>query len=207
MILAVLTLLLAFPVLGGGAVAPRDADVERLAGMLEGSFRSTAQAAQDPDYRDVRLVMARCWRERDDGPWLYVEQAMAATPDAPYRQRVYQLSRREDGAFESRVYELAAPEASVGAWRRERPLDGLSPADLALREGCEMALRSRPDGSFEGRTGVRTCPSALSGAAYATSEVIVTQTRISSWDRGFAADGTQVWGAKKGAYVFVRERK
>ena len=37
----------------------------------------------------------------------------------------------------------------------------------------------------------------------ATSEVVVSPGRIESWDRGFDAEGAQVWGAEKGAYVFL----
>jgi hypothetical protein len=37
----------------------------------------------------------------------------------------------------------------------------------------------------------------------ATSEVVVSPGRIESWDRGFDAEGVQVWGAEKGAYVFL----
>jgi hypothetical protein len=28
-----------------------------------------------------------------------------------------------------------------------------------------------------------------------------------SWDRGFDADGQQVWGAEKGPYVFTRSER
>ena len=49
------------------------------------------------------------------------------------------------------------------------------------------------------------CASNLRGAAYATSEVVIMPGRIESWDRGFDAEGHQVWGAEKGAYVFVRK--
>ena len=39
----------------------------------------------------------------------------------------------------------------------------------------------------------------------ATSAVIVTSGRIESWARGFDDEGVQVWGAEKGACVFLRD--
>jgi CpeT protein len=36
--------------------------------------------------------------------------------------------------------------------------------------------------------------------------VLLESTRMSSWDRGFDAEGRQVWGATGGAYVFNKRR-
>lgn len=49
------------------------------------------------------------------------------------------------------------------------------------------------------------CGSALRGAAYATSEVVLTPDTLRSWDRGYDKAGKQVWGAVKGPYVFVKQ--
>lgn len=187
------------------APAHADAELDRLARWLEGSFSSAAHAARDPEYRDIRLHMVRIWTDRADGPWLYVEQAAATAMDKPYRQRVYQLSRRADGALESRVYTLPAPEKAVGAWKDAGLLKDLTPEQLGLRAGCEIVLRARPDGAFEGSTGDQTCPSDLRGAAWASSHVVLQGDRLVSWDRGFDDAGKQVWGAEKGGYEFVRE--
>lgn len=112
-----------------------DEALERLASLLAGSFSSAEQAAADKNYRNVVLHVVRIWPERADGPWLYVEQALADAVDQPYRQRVYQLARRPDGSFESRVFTLADPVAATGAWRKAAPLADLTPAALTLRDG------------------------------------------------------------------------
>lgn len=181
------------------------ADLAVLAAWLSGSFSSAAQAAQDDEFRDIRLQVAPIWRERADGPWLYVEQAAATSLEAPYRQRVYHLVAHDDGSLESVVYALPHPERVVGAWRRPELLAHLTPDGLEERTGCSIRLRRRADGSFVGRTGERSCPSDLRGASHATSEVTVTAGQLVSWDRGFDADGQQVWGAETGGYRFVRE--
>jgi hypothetical protein len=57
---------------------------------------------------------------------------------------------------------------------------------------------------FIGGTVGNDCASALAGATYATSEVTIGPEEIITWDKGFDADGNQVWGASKGGYVFKR---
>lgn len=187
------------------AVAAPAGDLATLDAWLTGSFSSSAQAAADTNYFDIRLRMAPLWTDRADGPWLYVEQATAAAQDRPYRQRVYRLRDDGDGTFISEVYALPGARRFAGAWRQRQPLATLTPDSLLARDGCAVVLRRAPDGRFTGGTVGQACASDLRGAAYATSEVAVGPDTIESWDRGFAADGSQAWGATAGGYVFVRE--
>ena len=198
-IAAALLLVAAVP----AAAEPPRAELVRLAEWMTGSFSSAPQAAADEDYFDIRLHMARIWPEREDGYWLYVEQAVAETPDEPYRQRVYHLTQPGDDLLQSRVYAIPEPARFAGAWREDTPLGELTPEDLELREGCAIVMRVLDD-RYEGSTLGRLCPSSLRGAAFATSEVVLTSDTLSSWDRGFDADGVQVWGATEGGYVFTK---
>lgn len=195
----------------GGCASTRS-DVSTVREYLVGSFDSSQQAAEDPEYRVIVLHMADCWKSRTDGPWIYVEQAMAEKPEAPYRQRVYKLVALPEGKVRSDVYELPGPPEEVaklfaGEWKKPQPLADISPDDLIARDGCSILLTRQPDGSFVGSTGPMSCPSTLRGAAYATSDVTMTQTVLRSWDRGFNKNGNQVWGATKGAYMFVKKTK
>lgn len=178
--------------------------VERLALWLSGSFSSAAQAQRDASYFDVRLHVAPIWTGRDDGPWLYVEQALGAQLDQPYRQRVYRLLELPDGRVESQVYELPAPKAVIGAWRDPGRFPLAGPEPLLLRSGCAVRLQDAGT-RFVGATEGKSCASALRGASYATSEVILDANRIQSWDRGYDSGDQQVWGAVGGAYEFVRQ--
>jgi hypothetical protein len=179
--------------------------LDDLAGVfMTGSFSSAAQAAADPEYRDIRLHMAPIWLDRTDGRWLYVEQAAAGSLDKPYRQRVYHVTGPTDGAFRSEVFTMAAPLRFAGAWAKPELLGTLTPDSLALRDGCVVILKQDEAGSFTGSTVGHDCASDLRGAVYATSTVTITLECLTSWDQGFAADGTQVWGATKGPYVFDR---
>lgn len=185
---------------------PREhADLDRLVGFMIGSFDSSAQAAIDPDYRDIHLHMARVFQERTDGCWLYVEQAVATAPEKPYRQRVYRV-HEEAGGFVSDVYTLPGdPLRFTGTWRDPSLFQGVTVESLSLKDGCSIHLHVRPDGSFAGSTDGSMCPSELRGAKFATSKVEITQALLSSWDQGFDASGKQVWGAEKGPYQFVKQ--
>lgn len=196
-----------------GAPASRpviDEGVRKLATQLTGSFASTAQSKDDPDYFDIRLHMARIWNDRTDGIWLYVEQAVAERPEAPYRQRVYRVYRRDDGKLVSAVYTLPGTPVQLhkkyaGAWKDVTKLKDLTPEQLTLRAGCEMLMEELPNGNFRGGTEGKNCASDLRNASYATSEADVSPQLLKTWDRGFNAEDKQVWGAEKGPYHFDRQ--
>jgi hypothetical protein len=190
---------------GRAETAPARDPLATLRTYLAGSFSSAGQAAREPEYFVIDLHMTPMWTWRDDGPWLYVEQAVAATPDRPYRQRVYQLGRAGDGRLWSRVYEFPEPLSHAGAWVSGSPLSELSPGDLEERVGCAITLTwDDQSDSFTGSTAGQGCPSQLNGAAYATSQVVLEADRMLTWDRGYDATGQQVWGATGGGYEFVR---
>ena len=184
-----------------------DAELLKLAAFMTGSFSSAAQAAADPEYRDITLEMARIWRSETDAVWLYVEQAVAARRDRPYRQRVYRLSRVDDDTFVSDIYLLPEDEAWIGAWSDPARFDALTPEALILKEGCGTVLDRLNVYTYQGGTAEKACPSELNGASFATSEVKVKPGRVESWDRGWDDQGKQIWGATRGPYVFLRSAR
>ena len=185
------------------ADAKPDVDIERLLPWMEGSFSSEEQHKQDTAFMHVVLHMKRIWHDRTDGAWFYVEQAMAAAQDRPYRQRVYHVRRVEQGMIESAVYTLKNPDAVKGAWQDTTLVSTLSPKDLVKRRGCEVFLQA-DFGAYHGRTMGMACASDLRGASYATSEVTIKHDRFITWDRGYNAANEQVWGSTAGPYIFLR---
>lgn len=179
-------------------------DLDVAVSWMTGSFSSAAQAASDTNYFDIRLEMARVWRDRTDGYWLYVEQAVATHLEKPYRQRVYHVALVADGAVRSDVYAIPRPLRFAGEWRSANPLASLTPDSLVVREGCAVVLRRSGPLVFEGGTVGGVCASELRGASYATSTVSLMSERLVSWDRGFDEQGEQVWGATTGGYEFLR---
>lgn len=180
-------------------------DVEELVEYMVGSFSSKEQAEKDSSYFNIELEMVQIWKDRTDGPWIYIEQAVAETKDKPYRQRVYQLRKRNDGKIESLVYTIPDPLRLAGDYKNEFPLLRLTPDSLILKEGCEVVLYRTDYGHFEGGTIDKNCPSDLRGASYATSEVMIDKDKMISWDRGFDENGKQVWGAAEGGYIFKKK--
>jgi hypothetical protein len=178
-------------------------DLLKVKSMMCGAFDSRAQAMQDSaNYMEIHLHMVPIWKKRKDGFWLYVEQAVASAQDRPYRQRVYHVYLSGDTAIISEVYELNKPLRFAGAWKENDPLKNLNTDSLVSRNGCAIMLTKNTDGTFNGKTGEKTCPSNLRGAIYATSEVTLSPEQMVSWDRGFNAENKQVWGAEKGGYIF-----
>lgn len=178
--------------------------LERVASLLAGTFSSAQQALADKNYRNASLHTVRIWPERADGPWLYVEQALAEAPDQPYRQRIYQLAVAADGTIETRIFTLDDPISATGAWRKTTPLADVTPARITFNEGCTVHFRAMPDGSFLGATHGDGCTSDLRGATHATTEATLSSYQIVWWERGFNASGRQVWGSATGGYVFKR---
>ena len=178
-------------------------DLEKLATWMAGTFSSAVQAAEDPEFFDLSLHVSPIWPDRTDGHWFYVEQAVSAYQDRPYRQRVFRVRELAPGLFENQVFALPDPFAVVGAWLTDDPLTGLGPDDLTERDGCAILLRRHGE-NFVGSTIATLCTSTLRDASYATSEVVVTPEGVVSWDRGFARAGSQVWGTTKGGNVFDR---
>jgi len=180
-------------------------DVDVLVDYMTGSFSSEEQAQQDSNHFNIELEMVQLWKDRTDGPWLYIEQAVAESKDKPYRQRVYQLRKRNDGKIESLVYTIPDPLRFAGDYKKEFPLLRLTPDSLILKEGCEVVLYQADNGYFEGSTVDKNCSSDLRGASYATSEVMIDKDKMTSWDRGFDESGKQVWGATDGGYIFKKK--
>ena len=181
-----------------------DPGLLHFASLLTGEFSSAEQAKRDTSYFNIHLSMSRIWSDRSDGVWLYVEQAMDARRDKPYRQRVYQLTRGAEGDFVSEIYTIKNAADVIGLQNSAAKKSLLTPNAIERKEGCAVHMRPVND-AYEGGTVGSACPSDLRGASYATTVITLKQGELVSWDRGFDAKGNQVWGAVNGGYVFVKQ--
>ena len=180
----------------------KDKELEKVAQYLAGSYSSQAQHLKDTaNYFDIRLQIVPIWKDRTDGYWFYVEQAVADYIDKPYRQRIYHLTKQSKGTFVSEVYTFAEPLRFTHL--PELAEKTLTPDSLTAREGCAVLLHETKDG-YAGGTDEKKCPSDRKGATYATSEVTLLENELHSWDRGYDDKDVQVWGAEKGGYVFLK---
>ncbi|MDB6166067.1 MAG: cpcT1 [Lacunisphaera sp.] len=195
------SLILVFLLIAGHGVAA-DSPLDHLAACLTGAFHNTAQSRGDQNFPEVELHIAPIWTDRTDGRWFYLEQSLAGAPEHPYKQLVYQLTARPDGAIELRVFDPPNPLAATGAWKNPSFWLPLAPGSLSVHEGCIAILRARPDGSFQGATEGKGCASTVRGVSYATMEFTVSEKELVTWERGYNASGAQVWGSLHGGYEF-----
>jgi CpeT protein len=182
-----------------------DADVKQLLDFMVGEYSSQEQTKQDPSYLEVHLRILQLWPQRDDGPWLYLEQAMATAADKPYRQRIYQLSKRDDGALLLKSFALPGDPlrfASLG--KLPRPLHDFPIERLVPRKGCQLVLKKQPDGSFQGGTEGNGCPGELRAAAYSLTELSISPDTFKTWERTFSVDDKLLSGNAKGPYVLKK---
>ncbi|AXG72193.1 phycocyanobilin lyase CpcT [Kordia sp. SMS9] len=177
-------------------------ELKALQTQMTGSFDSSEQAASDESYYNISLHMYPIWTSKD-GYWLYVEQALNSQQDKPYRQRVYELEKLENGTFSSKVYTLENPKDFIGKWKTPAYFDQFDASMLKEREGCAVILEKQGK-NYTGSTNEKDCKSTMRGASYATSEVTIKPNVIESWDRGFDANDAHVWGAEKAGYIFKR---
>jgi len=172
--------------------------------FMSGEFSSREQAQKDSLFYDINLVMFQIWENDKTAKWLYVEQAVTANLKKPYRQRVYKVSKVENGLFESSVYELPNPSKYIHGWNQPTIFNQINSDSLVLRKGCAVFLEKNKNNCYSGSTKDKECKSTLRGAEYATSEVTICADQISSWDQGWDSKDTQVWGAETRGYIFKR---
>lgn len=177
--------------------------LDRYMSLRVGSFSSSAQAAADDRYADVTWHIVEAPLDEEQARWVYLE-AWMADAEAPYLQRLTRHHLDSDGTIIAQAFRPAEPAALVGAWQDPALFAGLDRASLARVEGCELEIvRTGPD-RFEGQTRGARCANSHRGASYAVSQSVLTAEGATNWDRGFAADGSLVWGPAAGGYRFRR---
>jgi len=178
-------------------------DLLELKKLMTGWFSTESHSKEDTAYFHIRLCMHPIWEKREDGYWLYVEQAVFASLNNPYRQRVYHLYLSEDSSsLVSRVFEIQNPSAYVGGCNNNMVLADLQHQDLVDRPGCEIFLTRAGENTFEGSTRQGACLSSWRGASWVSSDVVISTEGLTSWDRGWDVENNLVWGPQGGGYRF-----
>jgi hypothetical protein len=180
-------------------------ELEKFLQLMAGKYNSQAQSIADTNYFNISLVMTPIWKDRTDGKWLYVEQAMASKLDKPYRQRVYHLQHPSSNVYTSDIYTIKDAMSFAGAQNDDTKMQKLSFDKIELKEGCTVTLTANGNNEYIGGTTLDHCLSDLRGAKYATTKITMKRGELVSWDQGFDASGKQVWGAEKAGYIFVKQ--
>ena len=180
---------------------------EALAEVLAGSFTSLEQCST-PGWGCVESELVRIWPERDDGVWLYQENAwLGEDPDAvdpyakarPYFQRLVRLVQQDETTVLRTIYSLNDPQSVVGAYETPQAIE----AEQLGEPNCSGPVERLAHGWWV--ADFPTCPSNLRGAVRTHSRSIHGPDAFVNWDRGFTADGQVAWGPSEGGYIFKRK--
>ena len=169
---------------------------------LRGSFSSQAQSEKlNGAYYHIDLFACRVELPELGEEVMYVQQEQPGA--SPYRQRLYTVESVGEAQAKTRVYTVDNEDD----WEGFCTLGTTAPvAETTWEErvGCGVLLDwDQAAGTFTGETQGTDCETSL-GGDYAASEVTLSPTLLTSWDRGFYSDGTQAWGAVEGPYEFDR---
>lgn len=184
-----------------------DSDLKMLAEYMSGEFSSKAQSEADSNFYNITLKMKPVFKTEKNAYWLYVEQAVAAMQERPYRQRVYKIEKLGDHIFASTIYKFKTdPKKYAGEWKKETPLETLTPDSIETTPGMTIFLIKREDDTFGGSTAGKECKNSWNGASYATAHVQIFPNKLISWDRGYDKDDNFIWGPENGGYIFDKEK-
>lgn len=179
--------------------------VDDVVSHLKGAMDTSAQAQTKANAPNVRITTCKISVRDATTPnlstFLYQEQALTQRLSKPYRQRFLRIApSAEQTGVESAIFKPPTPSAWIGLCNQPEAARVVTTKDLGKSE-CSVLLRRRGK-NYVGETQPGGCPSNYQGAVRITNRIILHQTGMDTWDRGFDAQGNQVWGAKSNAYQF-----
>ncbi|MEM1329828.1 MAG: CpcT/CpeT family chromophore lyase [Planctomycetota bacterium] len=183
-----------------------DAEIERVTSLLQGSWISSVEVEAIGDAASERVVMHVQPVTLPGIPnAMYVEQARDSEWHAPYRQAIFQLYRfgGPRGEIRLRTYEFkntpGIRPTLVGLWLVPDIFPEL--AREGLHATLDVVLREDGDG-YAGATPY-PYPTGALGAVQMTSEMTLSDGRLTTRDTGFGMGGTPVWGGDEIAFERV----
>ncbi|MBE9078219.1 chromophore lyase CpcT/CpeT [Romeria aff. gracilis LEGE 07310] len=179
-----------------------EADIAGVVDHLTGSMSTAEQARGNPDKVSVRMTTCPITvADSAPGTFLYQEQALSDSLDEPYRQRFIQVALGESGQrVESRSFRPVNSEEWTGLCEQPEPSRTVTIADLG-EAVCTVELRPSALG-YVGSTPTAGCATTVRGAVRVQNVIVLHDRGMDTWDRGFAADGTQIWGAEDEPYRY-----
>lgn len=183
--------------------------VEDVAQRLEGIMDTSARARVNPNAANVRMTACRVSVDnnsqranKSNKPiFLYQEQALSSELNKPYRQRFLEISSVNNGrTVRSLSYKPADPASFANFCNRPVTERSVRLTDIG-KPVCTVYL-TRSGENYIGVTPTQGCPANVRGAVRITNTIFLSETGMNTWDRGFDANGKQVWGAKAESYEF-----
>lgn len=171
--------------------------VEHLVGIMD----TSAQAAANPEAPNVRMTTCQVRVPDSEAVFLYQEQALAKSLDRPYRQRFLRIAPSGEGdSVESKAYKPLSAETWIGLCDRAAEQRTIQLSEMNDGE-CSVFLVPI-DKVYVGNTQAGGCATNVRGAVRITNTIFLHAAGMDTWDRGFDANGKQVWGADGQAYQY-----
>lgn len=189
------------------ASVPIEKQVEEVVSHLDGAMDTSEQANANPKAPNVRITSCKVKVEnaaalnRPQAVFLYQEQALSQRLNQPYRQRFLGIAPSADKlSVESVAFRPPNPTAWIGLCDRPAA-ERVVPVSQIGKSNCSVFLQ-RQGNQYIGETKAGGCPIDYKGAVRITNRIVLHQAGMDTLDRGFDADGNQVWGAKNYPYQF-----
>ncbi len=181
------------------APKPDDPEIERLMGLLVGSFSADAAG----DHPALRLNAAAVDVHGLDNA-VYFEITRADSPASAFRQGVLHAYRRQ-GELRLRVFDFAGPaglrDAVTGLWAAP---DAFPALDVSQLDPNLDLVLSRTANGWSGAT-PHPYPTARDGAVEMTATIAIGDGELRMSDAGFAPDGARVWGGDSPAETVFKK--
>jgi hypothetical protein len=183
------------------------AATKQFAQMLVGTFDSSAQSIDDSEYLDVTVhhcsvQVSGLPEELREGEFLALRQSVSTAAN-PYRVRVLRVFQGESDS-NVRVSSFA-PQQGVNLAQLCSLPESDRTVDFSQLTGEKCTTSATLIGAeFVGGTTGEGCPSNRAGSVRMTSELTLSSNKMTTWDRGWTADGKLAWGPEKGPYQFEK---
>lgn len=181
--------------------------ISEVAKLLEGKMDTTTQAVVNSKRPSVQMTTCRvnvnAAKASEPTIFLYQEQALTIRLAEPYRQRLLAISATPSrDSVQSLALKLVNPKQWIGICEKPESQRRFEATDLDAPV-CTVYLKRSP-GGYVGKTPSQGCPANVRGAVRITNTIELNPEGMNTWDRGFDANGKQVWGAESEAYQFRR---
>ncbi len=170
---------------------------------ITGIFSTYEQHQQDSTFDNVVVYTKLIRRDRNNIYWVYTEQGEAKNYK-PYRQRVYQIAL-VDNLIKLRIYYIKNQEKF--SYFNPKSIQSITLKDIYLKQGCDLDIQWVGDGVYGGRTNDTNCIATFRGSSYTTTDFMVYEDEVHSWERGWNKNGIQIWGSQKGHYFYKKISK
>ncbi len=191
---------------------PLEQHVRQVAAYLTGAMEASAPSSSKPGQRvTVRMVTCEIpLPSPGTTVLLYQEQALTDELTQPYRQRFLEISASPySQTVRSRSYKPISPSQWINFCNQS---GGDRTRQVSRLNGnwgtpvCTVFLKPNHSNDlgdiYLGNTPADGCPAKVRGAVRITNHIRLHRTGMETWDRGFDAQGKQVWGAKVESYQF-----